>query len=84
MLDSGRQWQSVETIKKYIDMASMLKLNRFHWHLTEGLGCRPEIKAYPNLTEIGANVGHAPVRKAVIRGNRWLKLSNMRRKELYR
>jgi len=63
MLDSGRQWQSVETIKKYIDMASMLKLNRFHWHLTEGLGWRPEIKAYPNLTEIGANVGHAPGQK---------------------
>lgn len=57
MLDSGRQYQSVATIKKYIDMASMLKMNIFHWHLTEGLGWRIEIKKYPRLTQIGAYVG---------------------------
>lgn len=57
MLDSGRQYQSVATIKKYIDMASMLKMNIFHWHLTEGLGWRIEIKKYPQLTQIGAYVG---------------------------
>jgi len=57
MLDSGRQYQSVATIKKYIDMASMLKMNVFHWHLTEGLGWRIEIKKYPQLTSIGAFVG---------------------------
>lgn len=59
MLDSGRQYQSVATIKKYIDMASMLKMNVFHWHLTEGLGWRIEIKKYPQLTEKGAFVGQA-------------------------
>lgn len=57
MLDSGRQFQRVSTIKKYIDMASILKMNRFHWHLTEGLGWRIEIKRYPQLTRIGAFVG---------------------------
>lgn len=57
MLDSGRQYQSVSTIKKYIELASILKMNRFHWHLTEGLGWRIEIKKYPNLTKIGAFVG---------------------------
>lgn len=57
MLDSGRQYQRVETIKKYIDMASLLKMNCFHWHLTEGLGWRIEIKKYPKLTEIGSCVG---------------------------
>lgn len=57
MLDSGRQYQSVATIKKYIDMASMLKMNIFHWHLTEGLGWRIEIKKYPHLTLKGAFVG---------------------------
>ena len=56
MLDSGRQYQSVATIKKYIDMASMLKMNVFHWHLTEGLGWRVEIKKYPELTLKGAFV----------------------------
>lgn len=54
MLDSGRQYQSPATIKKYIDMASLLKMNYFHWHLTEGLGWRVEIKQYPLLTQKGA------------------------------
>lgn len=57
MLDSGRQYQSVPTIKKYIEMASILKMNVFHWHLTEGLGWRIEIKKYPDLTQKGAFVG---------------------------
>lgn len=57
MLDSGRQYQRLSVIKKYIDMASMLKMNYFHWHLTEGLGWRIEIKKYPDLTGIGSRVG---------------------------
>lgn len=57
MLDSGRQYQRPSVIKKYIDMASMLKMNYFHWHLTEGLGWRIEIKKYPELTRIGSKVG---------------------------
>ncbi len=57
LLDSGRQYQKVATIKKYIDMLSLLKMNRFHWHLTEGLGWRIEIKQYPRLTQIGSRVG---------------------------
>lgn len=56
MLDSGRQYQHPSVIRKYIDMASMLKMNYFHWHLTEGLGWRIEIKKYPKLTQIGSNV----------------------------
>lgn len=63
MLDSGRQFQRVSTIKKYIDMMSMLKFNRFHWHLTEGLGWRLEIKKYPKLTSVGAFVGEGPEQK---------------------
>ncbi len=57
LLDSGRQYHKTATIKKYIDMASMLKMNYFHWHLTEGLGWRIEIKQYPRLTQIGSAVG---------------------------
>ena len=34
-------------------MAS-LKMNIFHWHLTDDQGWRLEIKKYPLLTEIGA------------------------------
>lgn len=57
LLDSGRQYQKVSTIKKYLDMMAMLKMNTFHWHLTEGLGWRLEIKKYPELTRKGAFVG---------------------------
>ena len=56
MLDSGRQYHTVATIKKYIDMASMLKMNVFHWHLTEGLGWRIEIKKHPRLAGVGSAV----------------------------
>ena len=56
MLDSGRQYQSVETIQKYIDMVILLKMNNFHWHLTEGLVWRVEIDKYPLLTQKGAFV----------------------------
>ena len=33
---------------------SQLKMNTFHWHLTNDQGWRIEIKKYPKLTEIGA------------------------------
>jgi N-acetyl-beta-hexosaminidase len=56
MLDSGRQYQRPEFIKRYLDLMAMLKMNVFHWHLTEGQGWRIEIKKYPKLTEIGSNV----------------------------
>lgn len=56
MLDSGRQFQSVDFIKRYLDYMAMLKMNVFHWHLTEGEGWRIEIKKYPKLTEVGSKV----------------------------
>lgn len=56
MLDSGRQYQSPDFIRKYLDIMAMLKMNVFHWHLTEGLGWRLEIDQYPRLTEIGSRV----------------------------
>ncbi|MFP4844205.1 beta-N-acetylhexosaminidase [Winogradskyella sp. PE311] len=53
-LDVGRHMFSVDFIKKYIDALAMLKMNTFHWHLTEDQGWRIEIKKYPKLQEIGA------------------------------
>ncbi len=57
LLDSGRQYQQPQTIKKLLDLLFLLKINKFHWHLTEGLGWRLEIKKYPALTQKGAFVG---------------------------
>ena len=53
-LDVGRHFFSVDFIKKYIDLISRLKMNTFHWHLTEDQGWRIEIKKYPKLQEIAA------------------------------
>jgi hexosaminidase len=52
--DVCRHFYPVEVVKKLIDVAASLKLNTFHWHLTEDQGWRIEIKKYPKLTEIGA------------------------------
>ena len=53
-LDVGRHMFSVDFIKKYIDALAMLKMNTFHWHLTEDQGWRIEIKKHPKLQEIAA------------------------------
>ena len=53
-LDVGRHLFSVEFIKKYIDALAMLKMNTFHWHLTEDQGWRIEIKKYPKLQDVAA------------------------------
>lgn len=52
--DVSRHFFPVEFVKKLIDMAAHLKLNTFHWHLTDDQGWRIEIKKYPKLTETGA------------------------------
>jgi hexosaminidase len=64
-LDVGRHFFDVEFVKKYIDTMSRLKLNRFHWHLTEDQGWRIQIDAYPNLTDMGAWRGETTVDKNI-------------------
>lgn len=41
-------------MKQYLDIMASLRLNVFHWHLTDEPGWRIEIKKYPKLTQIGA------------------------------
>lgn len=53
-LDESRHFFGKEEIKKLLDMMFMMKLNVFHWHLTDDQGWRVEIKKYPLLTEIGS------------------------------
>ena len=54
MLDVSRHFMPKEFIKKFIDIMSIHKMNKFHWHLTDDHGWRIEIKQYPKLTEIGS------------------------------
>ena len=49
MLDCGRNWQSVASIKDVISMMAAYKFNVFHWHLTDNYGWQLESKLHPEL-----------------------------------
>jgi hexosaminidase len=61
-LDVGRHFFSVAEVKKFLDYAAMLKMNVFHWHLTEDQGWRIEIKKYPKLAKVGSIRASSPKR----------------------
>ena len=50
MVDVGRNYQSMEVLKKQIDAMAKYKLNVFHFHPTEDVAWRLAIKQYPELT----------------------------------
>lgn len=54
MLDESRHFKGTEVVKNLLDQMAILKMNVFHWHLTDDQGWRIEIKKYPNLTKIGS------------------------------
>ena len=54
MLDCSRHFLSAEEIRRLLQAASLLNLNRMHWHLTDDQGWRIEIRKYPLLTETGS------------------------------
>lgn len=54
MLDEGRYFKGKEVVLNLLDRMAELKMNVFHWHLTDDQGWRIEIKKYPKLTEVGA------------------------------
>ncbi|MGL5015492.1 MAG: glycoside hydrolase family 20 protein [Bacteroidales bacterium] len=53
-LDVARHYVTTDSVKRFIDVLAMHKVNTFHWHLTEDQGWRLEIKKYPKLTEVGS------------------------------
>jgi hexosaminidase len=55
MIDSGRHFEPVDVIKRNLDAMAAVKLNVFHWHLTEDQGFRIESKLYPKLTGMGSD-----------------------------
>ena len=50
MHDVGRSFIEYDELKKQVALLSRFKINTFHWHLTENLGWRFEVKAFPQLT----------------------------------
>lgn len=55
MIDAGRHFEPVDVIKRNLDAMADVKLNVFHWHLTEDQGFRIESKLYPKLTGSGSD-----------------------------
>ena len=55
MIDVGRHFEPVDVIKRNIDGMAMVKMNVFHWHLSDDQGFRIESKKYPLLQQKGSN-----------------------------
>jgi hexosaminidase len=55
MLDVGRHFMPLETVRQTLDGMEAVKLNVFHWHLSENQGFRVESKTYPLLQEKGSD-----------------------------
>ena len=55
MIDVGRHFMPLELIKRNLDGMAAVKLNVFHWHLSENQGFRIESKKFPKLTEMGSD-----------------------------
>jgi hexosaminidase len=55
LFDSSRHFQPLEVIKRNLDGMAAVKLNVFHWHLTDDQGFRIESKKYPKLTGLGSD-----------------------------
>jgi len=53
MIDASRHWMPVEVIERNLDAMAAVKLNVFHWHLSDDQGFRVESKLYPRLQELG-------------------------------
>src|SRR5215468_5180908 len=55
MIDSGRHFMPIEVIKRNLDGMAAVKLNVFHWHLSENQGFRVESRSFPKLQEMGSD-----------------------------
>jgi hexosaminidase len=55
MIDSGRHFIPMEVLRRNIDGMEAVKMNVFHWHLSENQGFRVESKKFPKLHEAGSD-----------------------------
>jgi hexosaminidase len=55
LIDIGRHYQPPEVLKRNLDAMAAVKLNVFHWHLTEDQGFRVESKKFPKLHSMGSD-----------------------------
>ena len=55
MLDVSRHWIPVEVVKRNLNAMAAVKMNVFHWHLSDDQGFRIESKTFPKLQELGSD-----------------------------
>ena len=55
MLDVSRHWMPIEVVERNLDAMAAVKLNVFHWHLSDDQGFRVESKRFPRLQELGSD-----------------------------
>jgi hexosaminidase len=55
MIDACRHFMPVDVIKRNLDAMAAVKMNVFHWHLSEDQGFRVESKIFPQLHELGSD-----------------------------
>jgi hexosaminidase len=55
LIDVARHFQTMEVLKRNLDAMAAVKLNVFHWHLTEDQGFRVESKKFPKLHQLGSD-----------------------------
>ncbi|MCP4915280.1 MAG: family 20 glycosylhydrolase, partial [Proteobacteria bacterium] len=54
LLDVSRHFQPFGVVGRNLQRLGELKMNVFHWHLTDDQGWRIESERYPELTSVGA------------------------------
>ena len=54
-LDISRHWMPIEVVKRNLEAMAAVKLNVFHWHLSDDQGFRVESKRFPKLQQLGSD-----------------------------
>ena len=57
MVDVSRHFEPIDEIKHTLDGMAMVKLNVFHWHLSDDQGFRAESRKFPKLTALASSGG---------------------------
>jgi len=55
MIDVSRHFIPLDILRRNIDGMEAVKMNVFHWHLSENQGFRVESKKFPKLQEFGSD-----------------------------
>jgi hexosaminidase len=55
MLDVSRHWMPLAVVERNLDAMAAVKMNVFHWHLSDDQGFRVESKRFPKLQQSGSD-----------------------------